>query len=53
MNEVIKHIRNVFIDKAINPEASFTKSMNRMSTTSLKEKKSCYTDIETIIKKTK
>ena len=52
MNEVIKHIRNVFIDKAINPEASFTKSMNRMSITSLK-KKSCYTDIETIIKKTK
>lgn len=39
MNEVIKHIRNVFIDKAINPEASFTKSMNRMSMTSLKTKK--------------
>ena len=53
MNEVIKHIRNVFIDKAINPEASFTKSMNRMSITSLKEKKSCYTDIETITKKQK
>lgn len=51
MNEVIKHIRNVFIDKAINPEASFTKSMNRMSMTSLKKKKSCYTDIETIVKK--
>ena len=53
MNEVIKHIRGVFIDRAIDPEASFTKSMNRMSMTSLKKKKSCYTDIETIIKKTK
>ena len=53
MNEVIRHIRGVFIDRAIDPEASFTKSMNRMSITSPKEKKTCYTDIKTIIKKTK